>query len=118
MEAVNAGPFNAALPPQEARQVEQLLDENEHVRACVQADMADANTEIDAESAAYDLDISRPESGEMLVSEDDEPAARLDLAEAYLQIGDLEAAREILDDLRDHEDGSIASRCKTLLERL
>ncbi len=86
--------------------------------ASPQADMADANTEIDAESAAYDLDISRPESGEMLVSEDDDPAARLDLAEAYLQIGDLEAAREILDDLRDHEDGSIASRCKTLLERL
>lgn len=83
-----------------------------------QAEMADTNTEIDAESAAYDLDISRPESGEMLVNEDDDPAARLDLAEAYLQIGDLEAAREILDDLRDHEDGSIASRCKTLLERL
>jgi len=83
-----------------------------------QAEMADTKTEIDAESAAYDLDISRPESGEMLVNEDDDPAARLDLAEAYLQIGDLEAAREILDDLRDHEDGSIASRCKTLLERL
>jgi pilus assembly protein FimV len=86
--------------------------------ASPQADMGDANTEVDAESAAYDLDISRPEGGEMLVSEDDDPAARLDLAEAYLQIGDLEAAREILDDLRDHEDASIASRCKTLLERL
>jgi pilus assembly protein FimV len=86
--------------------------------ASPQADMADAKIEIDAESAAYDLDISRPEGGEMLVSEDDDPAARLDLAEAYLQIGDLEAAREILDDLRDHEDVSIASRCKTLLGRL
>jgi FimV-like protein len=42
----------------------------------------------------------------------------LDIAEAYLQIGDVEAAREILEALDGHQDEQVRSRCQALVDRL
>ena len=79
--------------------------------------VADQEDPVDPDS---DLELLRadPPEGEILVAEDDDPVARLDIAEAYLQIGDVEAAREILEALDGHQDEQVRSRRQALVDRL
>ena len=79
--------------------------------------VADQDDPVDPDS---DLELLRadPPEGEILVAEDDDPVARLDIAEAYLQIGDVEAAREILEALDGHQDEEVRSRRQALVDRL
>lgn len=75
------------------------------------------DTPMDSDS---DLDLlpADPVEGDIVVAEDDDPAARLDIAEAYLQIGDVEAAKEILEALDGHQDEEVRSRRQALADRL
>lgn len=80
-------------------------------------------TEVGNESDVDDL-IQRPGeqddavADELVLGDDSDPQTRLDLAEAFLGMGDDEAAREILEELKSSSDVAIAKRVAELLERV
>ena len=69
---------------------------------------------LDSESGFADLDLSMPEGD----GSADPFARKLELAEAFSQIGDVEGARELLNEVISNSDGALKSKARTMLADL
>ncbi|MDH5540145.1 MAG: hypothetical protein OEY03_12145, partial [Rhizobacter sp.] len=68
----------------------------------------------DSESGFADLDLSLPEGDAAL----DPVARKLELAEAFSQIGDVEGARELLNEVIANSEGALKSKATSMLADL
>ena len=69
---------------------------------------------LDSESGFADLDLSLPEPD----SAADPLARKLELAEAFGQIGDVEGARELLNEVISNSEGALKAKARTMLADL
>jgi pilus assembly protein FimV len=69
---------------------------------------------LDSESGFADLDLSMPEGDGAA----DPFARKLELAEAFSQIGDVEGARELLNEVISNSDGALKAKARTMLADL
>ncbi len=67
----------------------------------------------DSESGFADLDLSMPDDGAA-----DPFARKLELAEAFSQIGDVEGARELLNEVISNSEGALKAKARTMLADL
>ena len=69
---------------------------------------------LDSESGFADLDLSLPEGDGAA----DPFARKLELAEAFSQIGDVEGARELLNEVISNSEGALKAKARTMLADL
>ena len=69
---------------------------------------------LDSESGFADLDLSLPEGDGAA----DPLARKLELAEAFGQIGDVEGARELLNEVISNSEGALKAKARTMLADL
>ena len=69
---------------------------------------------LDSESGFADLDLSMPEGD----GSADPFARKLELAEAFSQIGDVEGARELLNEVITNSEGALKAKARTMLADL
>lgn len=92
------------------------------------APAADAITEADVEAEkdfslqlAYDADTAEADAQQEEQAEagqEDEVGTKLDLARAYIDMGDIEGAREILDEVLKEGDSAQRDEATTMMERI
>jgi pilus assembly protein FimV len=78
------------------------------------AEPAASDPGLDSESGFADLDLSVPEGDGAA----DPFARKLELAEAFSQIGDVEGARELLNEVISNSEGALKAKARTMLADL
>ena len=73
---------------------------------------------LDFLSAEKDTAMDGAEEDSDLLSDDDEAATKLDLAYAYQKMGDLDGAKEILEEVIKEGNDAQVSEAKNLIEAL
>jgi pilus assembly protein FimV len=78
------------------------------------AERAASDPGLDSESGFADLDLSMPEGD----GSADPFTRKLELAEAFSQIGDVEGARELLNEVISNSEGALKAKARTMLADL
>ena len=113
------------LGPEEKATVRTIKDEAETILRVLKPEAGSSTTTpTETATTGEPLSATRPgklidhEEAELLDEDSADPEIRLDLARAYIAMGDREAARAILDEVIEHGSAEQASEAKAMLGEL
>lgn len=121
-ELVSLGDLDTELELDDSELIELDMDSSESIDSEALAESLSAGVLAEEGSVAtesFDTDVSSDDSGELdFLSDADEVATKLDLARAYIDMGDSDGAREILDEVIQEGDDTQKQEAQSLLDRV
>lgn len=121
-ELVSLDDLDTELELDDSDLIELDMDSNEPIESEVLTEPFSTDALTEESSAAiesFDADVSSEDPGELdFLSDADEVATKLDLARAYIDMGDSDGAREILDEVIQEGDDTQKQEAQSLLDRV
>ena len=93
-----------------------LMDENALAEEVLDSDLTETSLETVVEESGPEVDLEEAEEG--VLNTLDEVATKLDLARAYVEMGDPEGARSILDEVLEEGDDEQKAEAQELISQL